>query len=42
MGALITFKVDVDMTTGIPSKNLMQEAKVFFKKELGLDFETSD
>ena len=42
MAALITFKVDVDMKTGTPSHNLMEEAKVFFKKELGLDLKTSD
>ena len=42
MGALITFKVDVDMKTGLPSKNLLEEARVFFKKELGLDIKTSD
>ena len=42
MGALITFKVDIDMKTGQPSRNLMEEAKVFFKKELGLDLKTSD
>jgi len=42
MAALITFKVDVDMKTGQPSKNLMLEAQTFFKKELGLDLKTSD
>ena len=42
MGALVTFKVDIDMKTGQPSHNLMEEAKVFFKKELGLDLKTSD
>ena len=42
MAALITFKVDVDMKTGLPSRNLIDEAKVFFKKELGLDLKTSD
>ena len=42
MGAFITFKVDIDMKTGVPSHNLMQEAKVFFKNEPGLDLKTSD
>ena len=31
MGALITFKVDIDMKTGLPSRTLMEEAKTFFK-----------
>ena len=42
MGALITFKVDVDMKTGLPSHNLMEDTKAFFKNELGLDLKTSD
>lgn len=42
MAALITFKVDVDMKSGLPSKNLIPEVKTFFKKELGLDLSTSD
>ena len=42
MAALITFKVDIDPKTGIPSKNLMLEAQTFFKTELGLDIKTSD
>jgi len=42
MAALITFKVDIDPKTGVPTKNLMQEARVFFKKELGLDLKTTD
>ena len=42
MGALITFKADVDMKSGLPSKNLTPETKAFFKKELGLDVKTSD
>ena len=42
MGALITFKVDVDMKTGLPSRALTEEAKGFFKKELGVDVKTSD
>ena len=42
MAAFITFKVDIDMRTGTPSRNLTDEAIMFFKKELGLDFKTSD
>lgn len=42
MGALITFKVDVDMKTGLPSNNLAEEAVAYFKNNLGLDVKTSD
>ena len=42
MGALITFKVDIDMKTGLPSHNLLEDTRSFFKKELGLDLKTSD
>ena len=43
MTALITFKVDVDMAKdGAPSKNLLQDTKSFFKRELKLDLQTSD
>jgi len=42
MGALITFKVDVDMKTGLPSNNLAEEAVAYFKSNLGLDVKTSD
>jgi long-subunit acyl-CoA synthetase (AMP-forming) len=42
MGALITFKVDVDMKTGLPSNNLAEEAVNYFKSNLGLDVKTSD
>lgn len=31
LAALITFKVDVDPVKGIPSKNLTNDAKLFFK-----------
>jgi hypothetical protein len=41
MGALITFKVDVDMKSGLPSKELTNEAKAFIKNELKLDITTS-
>ena len=42
MAALITFKVDIDPKTGVPTKNLMLEARQFFKTELGLDLQTTD
>lgn len=42
MGALITFKVDIDMKTGLPSNNLMQDAINFIKKNAGVDLKTSD
>ena len=42
MSALITFKVDIDPKTGVPSKNLTAEAKIAFKKNCGLDLSTSD
>ena len=42
MAALITFKVDIDMKTGVPSKNLMTEARTFFKDKLGVDVKTTD
>jgi len=42
MGALITFKVDVDMKTGLPSNQLVEEAVKYFKSNLGLDVKTSD
>lgn len=42
MSALITFKVDIDMATGMPSNNLMGEAKSYFKEKLGLDIKTSE
>jgi long-chain-fatty-acid--CoA ligase ACSBG len=42
MGALITLKVDIDMTSGLPSKNLTQEAKEFLKNEAGVDVKSSE
>jgi len=42
MACLVTFKVDIDPKTGLPSQNLMAEASAFFKKELGLDLKTAD
>lgn len=42
MGALITFKVGVDMKTGLPSNDLVEEAQAYFKDKLGLTLKTSD
>lgn len=42
MGALITFKVDIDMKTGLPSNKLTDDAVKYFKSNLGLDLKTSD
>lgn len=45
LSALITFKVDVDMTTGMstPTKNLTQTVKTFLKTELGVsDINTTE
>lgn len=41
MSAIITFKVDINMATGIPSRNLTNEAITFFK-EAGLSIKTTD
>jgi len=32
MAALITFKVDIDMKTGLPSINLLEDAQKYFKE----------
>ena len=42
MACLITFKVDVDPKTGVPSRNLMPEAINLFKNELKEDIKTTD
>lgn len=42
MAAFITFKVAVDMATGIPSANLEREAVEFFKQTCGVDVKTSE
>jgi len=41
MGAIITFKVDMDPKTGHATDNLFIEAKSYFKEKLGLDFTKS-
>ena len=42
MGALITFKVDIDMKTGLPSNKLEDATIAYFKSNLGLDVKTSE
>lgn len=42
MAAFITFKVAVDMATGIPSMKLEKEAIDFFKQHCGVDVKTSE
>lgn len=42
MSALITFKVDVDPKSGVPSRTLTNEAKNCFKQALGLDLTTTE
>lgn len=41
MAALITFKVDLDMKSGLPSNNLTEEAVAYFKGH-GIAIKTSD
>ena len=42
MAAFITFKVDIDPKTGVPSRILTNEAKADFKKNAGVDVSTTD
>jgi long-chain-fatty-acid--CoA ligase ACSBG len=42
MACIITFKVDVDPKSGLPSKNLTAETQSFLQKELGLTIKTTD
>jgi long-chain-fatty-acid--CoA ligase ACSBG len=42
MAALITFKVDIDMKTGLPSMALTNDAIKFFKDNAGVDVKTSE
>jgi len=42
MAALITFKVDIDMKTGLPSNNLTVDAIKYLKEHAGVDLKTSD
>ena len=42
MAALITFKADIDPKSGVPSRNLMPEARNFFKDKLGVDVKTTE
>jgi len=42
MAALITFKVEVDPKSGIPSRNLTPEAMNTFKQHIGEELKTTD
>ena len=42
MAALITFKAEIDPKSGVPSRELTNEAKTCFKDNLGLDLTTTD
>ena len=42
MAALVTFKVDIDPKSGVPSRNLTGEAKTALKAATGIDFKTTD
>ena len=42
MGALITFKVDIDMSTGTPSNKLTPEVVKYFKENVGVEIATSE
>jgi len=40
--AFITFKVDIDMSKGMPSHNLTSEARNWFKTNMNLDLKTTE
>lgn len=42
LSAFITFKVDVNMQTGVPTQNLTPEVKNFFKTQMNISVETVD
>ena len=42
MSALITFKVELDMKTGIPGTELTKDAALFIKTNAGVDIKTTD
>ena len=42
IGALITFKVEIDMKTGLPSRNLLQESIDYFKQVVGVEVKTTE
>lgn len=42
MAALITFKVDIDMSTGTPSDKLTPECSQYFKQHVGVDVTSSE
>ena len=41
MSALVTFKAEMDMKSGLPSQDLLPETIAFVKRELGKSFKTS-
>ena len=42
MAALVTFKVDIDPKTGVPSRNLTNEARNDLKANVGEELKTTD
>lgn len=42
ISALITFKVDINMTSGLPSQNLTPESMKYFELHTGTIFKTSE
>ena len=42
MSAIITFKVDIDLTNGQPSNNLDPMCITYFKEKVGLDLKFAD
>ena len=42
LAAFITLKADMDMKTGLPTNVLIPESRAVFKKELNLDFKTTE
>lgn len=42
MAALITFKVEVDLKTGLPTNKLLPEVVQYFKDNINKDIKTSE
>jgi long-chain-fatty-acid--CoA ligase ACSBG len=42
MSALITLKADMDMKTGLPSKDLLPETSEYIKKNVGVDLKDTE
>ncbi len=40
--ALITLKVDIDVTKGIPTNNLTTDARNFFRTQIGVEVKTTE